>query len=169
MKTNSKSPAKNRFQRAMMLVDCMVYLALFFVVTGLAFSMFYRCFDNSRLVRRTADDIASTVSAGERWREDVRQTTSPLRVEASSAGQVVVIPRSTGDIRYRFSDDTIWRQNGDNATWTLLLSRVKSSTMAPDHRHQVVAWRWELELKPRQKYPHMLPLFTFEAAPGPNQ
>ncbi|HXC98779.1 MAG TPA: hypothetical protein VN048_05515 [Verrucomicrobiae bacterium] len=148
-----------------MLIDCMVYLAVFFVITGLALSIFYRCSDGSRLVGRTADDISSTVSAGERWRDDVRQATVPLRVEDFATGQLVTISTTNGAIRYRFSDGAVWRQNGDNAAWTSVLSRVKSSSVTPDNRHRVTAWRWEVELKPRQKFPRTLPLFTFEAVP----
>ena len=148
-----------------MLIDCMVYLALFFVITGLALSIFYRGWDGSRLVGRTADDISSAASAGERWREDVRQATTPLRVEDSATGQLVTIPGATGVIRYRFSDGAVWRQNSNNAAWTSVLPRVKSSSMTPDNRRRVAAWRWEVELQPRQKYPRMLPLFTFEAVP----
>jgi len=158
-------PRTQHCRRAIMLIDCMVYVALFFVITGLAFSIFYRCSDGSRLVRRTADDISSAVSAGERWREDVRQATTLLRLEDSAAGQLVTVSGANGLVRYRFSDGAVWRQNGNNAAWTSVLPRVKSSSMTPDNHHRVAAWRWELELQPRQKYPRMLPLFTFEAVP----
>jgi hypothetical protein len=154
-----------RCRGAIMLIDCLVYLAVFFLVTGLALSVFYRCWDGSRLVGRTAGDISSAANAGERWREDVRQATTPLRVEDSTTGQLVTISTATGAIRYRFSDGTVWRQSGDNATWTSALPRVKSSRMTPDNRRRVIAWRWEVELQPRQKYPRTLPLFTFEAVP----
>ncbi len=158
-------PPGHRSCRAIMLIDCMVYLALFFVITGLALSICYRCWDGSRLVGRIADDISSAANAGERWREDVRQATTPLHMESSTAGQLVTISTTNGPIRYRFSDGAVWRQNGDNAAWLSVLPRVKSSRVTPDNRRRVVAWRWEVELQPRQKYPRMLPLFTFEAVP----
>ncbi len=166
---NTRFPGKlagtNRSQRGLMLVDCLVYISMFFVVTGLALSIFYRCWDDSKRVRHTADDITAAIGAGERWRADVRQAAGPLRVKDSAGGQFVLVPRAAGAIRYRFSGGEIWRQNGDAAPWTLILARVKSSRVLPDNRRQVAAWRWELELNPRQKNPHMLPLFTFEAVP----
>lgn len=149
-----------------MLMDCLVYVALFFVVTGLALSIFYRCWGNSRLIGRTADDIGAAVSAGELWRDDVRHAAAPVHAEASAAGQLVLIPVTGGSIRYRFAEGIVSRQNGDDAPWTQVLARVQSSRMAPDNRPRVAAWRWELELKPRQKFPRMLPLFTFEAVPA---
>jgi hypothetical protein len=161
-----------RSLRGFMLIDCIVYIFMFSLVTGLALTTFYRCFDQSRLVKRTADDITEAVTAGERWRDDLRQATAPVHFEDSTAGPVLVIPHAVGDtlgnVRYRFSDGAVWRQGADNSNWTRTMTRVKSSNMSPDNRHRVSAWRWELELQPRQKYPRTLPLFTFEAVPGPN-
>ncbi len=157
-----------RSLRGFMLIDCIVYIFMFSLVTGLALTTFYRCFDQSRLVKRTADDITEAVTAGERWRDDLRQATAPVHFEDSTAGPVLVIPRGAGSVRYRFADAAVWRQTGNSANWTAAMTRVKSSSMSPDNRHRISAWRWELELQPRQKYPRTLPLFTFEAVPGPN-
>ena len=41
-------------RRGIMLIDCLVYVAVFFVVTGSAYSVFYRTFESSRLITRAA-------------------------------------------------------------------------------------------------------------------
>ena len=64
-----------------MLVDCLVYLAIWVVVVGLAFSAFYRCMSYSKNLARNADDIARALKAGERWREDVRAAAGPFKPE----------------------------------------------------------------------------------------
>jgi hypothetical protein len=38
--------------------------------------------------------------------------------------------------------------------------------MQPDPRQRVIAWTWELELKPTRKDAKVRPLFTFETAFG---
>lgn len=164
---SSSSIRGERNQRGMFLIDCLIYMGMFFTITGVAFTVFYRCWDDSKIVQRTADDISTTLDAGERWRNDVRQTAAPLRIEDSADGQVIVISRASGPVRYRFAHGEIQRQNGDAAPWTPILSRVKSSRMLSDQRQHVAAWRWEVELQPRRKSPRVLPLFTFEAVPGP--
>lgn len=158
-------PRRHR-ERAIVLIDCLIYIAMFFVITGVAFEVFYRTFENSRLVTRSAQDIAGAIQAGERWRDDVRQASAPLRLEDTITGGTVLIPLKSGSIRYRFSENALWRQVDGGANWTRVLEGVKSSRMAPDNRPQAAAWRWELELKPRAKSPRVLPLFTFEAVPA---
>jgi len=50
------------------------------------------------------------------------------------------------------------------------LGNVRASTMAADPRHDLVAWRWELELMPQSKASvkasRIRPLFTFLAVPA---
>jgi hypothetical protein len=38
--------------------------------------------------------------------------------------------------------------------------------MAEETRSNVVAWRWEVELRTSQKKPSLKPLFTFMAVPA---
>jgi len=148
-----------------MLVDCLVYLAIWVVVVGLAFSAFYRCLSYSKNLARTADDIARALKAGERWREDVRAASGPLeRVSGeASVEQALHIPQKTGEVIYRFIDGAVLRQSGTNASWIPALTGVKSSRMEKDERQRVVSWRWEVELKNKQKVARVRPLFTFQA------
>jgi len=149
----------------MLLVDCLVYLALFFVVMGLAFRVFYTCWDNSRDFRRMTDQIAGTLKTGERWREDIRNATAALRTEDSDTGQILRIPQKSGEVDYRFFDGAVWRRTGAGGEWAEALPRIKSSRMGADQRHEVMAWKWEVELATHRKGTHTIPLFTFEAVP----
>jgi len=148
-----------------MLVDCLVYLAIWAVVVGLAFSAFYRSMSYSANLARNADDIARALKAGERWREDVRAATGPFKLVAveASVEQALHIPQKTGEVIYLFIDGAVLRQTGTNAPWIPALSGVKSSRMERDERQRVVSWRWDVELKNKQKVARVRPLFTFQA------
>ena len=74
-----------QWQQGIMLVDCLVYLAIWVVVVGLAFSAFYRCLSYSKNLARNGDDIARALKAGERWREDVRAATGPFKLVTGQA------------------------------------------------------------------------------------
>jgi hypothetical protein len=150
-----------------LLVDCLVYIVLFFVVTGVSFSFFYTAWDGSFALRRNADDIASVLKAGELWRADVRNATGALQVEPSTNNEVLRIPQKTGEIVYKFSDGSLSR-SADGRDWKQVLSQIKTSRMESERRQQVTAWRWEIELAPIKKRTSQLhPLFMFEAVPHP--
>ncbi|HWF19222.1 MAG TPA: hypothetical protein VG754_08140 [Verrucomicrobiae bacterium] len=163
MKTNSLY--SSRRECGIMLVDCLVYIAVFFMILGVAFKMFYSCWDSAKTFRRNSDQIAATLKTGERWREDVRRATATPRAEESSEGTVLRIPQKTSEVDYRFFDGELWRRDGNAGEWTPLLLKVKSSRMEQDKREHVAAWRWEVELATRRKGAKVVPLFTFEAVP----
>jgi hypothetical protein len=149
-----------------MLIDCLMYIVLFFVVTGAAFSFFYTCWDGSYALRKNGEDIANTLRAGEMWRADVRGATGEIRVENSAAEEVVRIPEKSGEVAYKLSGTELSR-NMDGRTWRQLLPNVKASRMEPEKRQHVTAWRWEIELAAiPKKTPQLKPVFTFEAVPG---
>jgi len=152
-------------QQGIMLVDCLVYLAIWTVVVGLAFSAFYRCMSYSKNLARNADDIARALKAGERWRQDVRAASGPFKLVAWEAvvEQALHIPQKTNEVIYLFIDGAVLRQGGTNAPWIPVLSGVKSSRMEQDERERLVSWRWEVELKSKQKVARVRPLFTFQA------
>lgn len=164
-KTGRNGIRANQSDQGIMLVECLVYLALLFVFLGLTFSLFYTCWDDSRGLRRNADDIISTLNAGELWREDIRAATSALRVESSEKEQILHIPQKAGEVVYRFTDGLVQRKANDRGDWIQLLTRVKSSRMQLDKREQVKSWSWEVELKTFKKSPQTRPLFSFHAVP----
>ncbi len=152
-------------ERGILLVDCMVYIALWSVVVGLAFASFYRCFDQTKHLSRNASDIVRALQAGERWREDVQQAMGELALIESGEAQELRIPQQAGDVVYLFKEGTVLRRAGEKSRWARLLADVKESSMQKDPRTQVTAWRWEIELKTTQKVVRLRPLFTFQAVP----
>jgi hypothetical protein len=151
-------------QRAIMLVECMVYVALFLVLTGVAVECFCVGWDHSKAIILTTDDISAALQVGERWRADVRDASGPIKIETTASGEVVRIPKDGKEILYSFDSGEMRRQVISPGPSQLLLAKVKSSEMTSDSRGGVTAWKWELELAQRPKGSHLPLLFTFEAA-----
>jgi len=147
-----------------MLIECLVYIAGFFLITGLAFAAYYRSLENTRGLRHNADDITRALKAGERWRADVRSARGPLALEQANDEQVLHIPQASGEIIYLFSQGIVWRKTPAESVPVTLLDAVKGSRILNDGRDDAAAWRWELELASRQKVVRLRPLFTFMAA-----
>jgi len=152
-------------QSGYMLIEALVYIGVSFLLLGIGFAAMYRCIDNSVGLRRSADDITSVLHAGERWRADVRATVRPIKLESLPTEQVLHLPGPQAEIDYRYAEGAVFRRIGSGA-WTQLLTNVSSSTVQPDPRQTLVAWRWELELKTRAKASRIRPLFTFMAVPA---
>jgi len=156
----------NRMRRGIMLIECLVYMAVFVVLLGIATLAFYKCFDNMRALRSNADDIARALQAGELWRDDLRSATGPIRLVRGS--QTIEIPHAHGEICYKFAGAQVLRKTGTDAAWIVLLPRVQRSQMTVDARQHVFAWHWELELQTSSRANiHVHPLFTFLAVPRP--
>jgi hypothetical protein len=152
-----------RRQSGILLLECVVYLALFAFLLGIGTAAFYFCLDHSKALIYATDDIASALLAGERWRADVRDSTGNISVETTATGEVVRIPEMEKEIVYRFESGEILREIPVLKNSQLLLPKVKASQMKADERGIVNAWRWELELTQRRKETHLPLLFTFEA------
>jgi hypothetical protein len=159
---------KTGSSRGFLLMECLVYIGVLFVILGAGYIAVDRCIDHSTVLRRNADDIANALHAGERWRVDVRAASGNIQVQNTNREQTVSMTTPQGTREYRFSGETVFRSM-DHGTWTRLLENVKSSSMAVNQRQTVKAWRWEVELKPRvkgaMKPSRVLPLFTFTAVP----
>jgi hypothetical protein len=158
------SIARARVQAGYLLVECLIYLAVFAVILGLGMAAFYTCWDNSKALLYATDDIAAALRAGERWRADVRSATGKITVETTAAGELLRIPCGTNEVLYRFNAGEVHRQLASLDFSESLLPTVKASQMVRDTRGPVSAWRWELELKSRRKETRFPLLFTFEAA-----
>ncbi len=154
----------SRPRAAFSLIECLAYLGVFFVVLGVAFGAYYRLDEQARGFSRNSADIVRAMQAGERWRADVRAATNVVQFEENQ--ELRLITRS-GEVSYFFRDRTVWRQGFDKKRSELFLSNVKTSTMKPDSRPQVKAWRWEVELPTKRTKATVRPLFTFLAVPGP--
>jgi hypothetical protein len=151
-----------------MLIECLVYIGLVFVVLGTGYAVMYRCVENSVLLRRNAQDVTAALNAGERWRADVRKSQQPIKVEATETGQTIRVAAEKGEVLYHFETNTVTRC-AQGEPWIVLLSNVKTSGMHANPRKHVMAWQWEVELLPRAKGygkpGRVRPLFTFTAVP----
>jgi hypothetical protein len=150
-----------------LLIECLVYIGVFAVLLGIGYGTFYVCWDYSKALRYTTDDIVSALHTGERWRADIRSATGKITVETTPQGERLRIPRGTDGIIYNFNAGEVSRQIVSSDFSELLLSKVKVSQMVKETRGPVTAWRWEVELTPRRKETHLPLLFTFEAAVKP--
>ena len=150
---------------AYMLMEALVYVGVSVLLLGVAFAAMYRCIDSSVALRRSADDLTSALHAGERWRADVRAAQRPIKLENLAADQILHLPGAQAEVVYRSTDGAVFRRVGAG-TWTQVLTNVSSSTMQPDPRQTLTAWRWELQLNIRAKTSRIRPLFTFIAVPA---
>jgi hypothetical protein len=132
------------------------------MVLGMLISSFgvfgYRLQRQSSTLRRCADDIRLAVTAGEKWRADVRSATVPPRLNDG----VLYVPQGRAELAYRFRDGGVERR-GRNGGWRPFLRGVKASRMVRERRRHVTVWRWELELQARADGARLRPLFSFLA------
>ena len=156
---------QHRRSRAYMLVECLVYIVVAFILSGVAYAAFYYAMDSSLALRQSADDISNALRVGERWRADVRAARGQIRLKDVGAERILVLPSARGEVTYQFTTNAVLRRVGSGPS-ICLLEKVKSSTLVLDARPAVAAWRWELELRPRyKKQGRLRPLFTFIAVP----
>jgi len=165
--SNSGSARRRKGAAGFTLIEAVVYIAMFFVVAGCAFATFYRTEEQSRLLRRSADDMAAVLTAGERWRADVRAATAAPVVLGERGRQGLRIARRDGDVSYYLWENSIWSERAGQRP-VELVSHVKACEFERVQRQVVASWRWDVELQTRQKDPHVRPLFTFAAVPPIN-
>jgi hypothetical protein len=163
MRASSAIPTARR-PAGILLIECVVYMAVFFILLGIGTTAFFFCWDHTRALIFATDDIAAALRAGERWRADVRGATGKISVETTGDGQVVRIPEAEKEITYRFESNEVRREISTLNHPHLLLPKVKASLMQAEARGSVNAWRWELELTSRRKEAQLPLRFTFEAA-----
>ena len=151
-----------------LLDEALIYIGALLVLMTVGYIALYHCLDNSVALRRSADDIARAMQAGERWRGDVRLADGSMRLEPGAESATLVLQGKRQRVAYRFAGSVLYRRVNDGP-WTKFLEGVKASEMQPETRSRAVAWRWELELQPRTtasvKPGRFRPLFTFLAVP----
>jgi uncharacterized protein YndB with AHSA1/START domain len=156
--------SKSRRVAGIMLTECIVYLAVFAILTSIGMAAFYFCWNHSRAVIYATEDIAAALRAGERWRVDVRGATGKISVETTATGEMVRLPEPEKEIIYRFAAGELRREIPALNISQVLLPKIQASQMLADARGPVQAWRWELQLTERRKENHLPLRFTFEAA-----
>lgn len=163
MKLHYKISASST-QSGIFLIECMVYIVVLAILTGIALGVFYACWKGFGALISTTDDVSAALRAGEHWRADVRDASGSITIENTSSSQVVKIPEDGKEVVYSFSAGELQRQIGPNGLSQIVFPKVISSEMKSDMRGGVKAWQWELELPERPGGPHVPMLFTFEAA-----
>lgn len=156
--------SRARGRSGILLTECLMYLAVFVILLGGATTVFYFCWDHSKALIYTTDDITAALHAGERWRADVRGATGKISFETTPGGELLRIPRGKDEVFYSFYDGAIRRKLASSDFTELLFAKVNASQMKLDARGDVTAWQWELELTERRKEMHLPLRFTFEAA-----
>jgi hypothetical protein len=154
-------------ERAFTLIECLVYMSMVFLILGMAYMAMYRSMDASAGLRRNSNDIIRAMKTGERWRDDVRNATGPIRLEKIRGDETILhLPQGQDEIDYRFATNCVTRRSG-KTDWQPVLENVKTSDFIADPRKTVTAWRWEVELQPyRKTITRTRPLFTFIAVPA---
>ena len=156
-------PSKMSAAQGIGLIECLVYMAVFFVLLGVAFAAYYRMDEQTRGFTHNSAGIVQALQAGERWRADVRIATNT--VQRGENNELQLQSKDGGTISYFFRDGTVWRQGADEKQARPVLQNVKASAMKPDERPQVQAWKWEVELQTKRTNATVRPLFTFLAVP----
>lgn len=163
MKLPKKISAARRHD-GVMLIECLVYIAVFAILLGIGTAAFFFCWDHTRATISMTDGIETALRAGENWRADVRAATGKISVETTPAGELVKIPAGENEIIYRLAAGELWRDVPAQNSSQLLFTKVKTSEMNAAAHDGVTAWCWELELIPPRHERHFPLLFTFEAA-----
>jgi hypothetical protein len=164
----TQSIPKARRCAGILLVECLVYIAVFAILVGGGTAAFYFFWDHSKALIYETNDIESALRAGEGWRADVRAATGKISAETTAAGEVVRIPETGGEIIYRFESGELRREVPAKNDSRRLLPKVKTSRIEADRieadvRGGVTGWRWELELVQHRKEMNLPLRFTFEA------
>ena len=162
-------------RRSVTLIEMLVYIVLFSAFILVVFETYFSSKTVARGIQWKASAIIQVMYAGERWRQDIRDATSPPQIIQSSLPNPddlsdiielttlkIIKPSETN--WYTFRGDHVFRMSSLLPTkWELVLDKVDSSKMVEKQRGEVTAWRWEVELKAK-KVP-IQPLFTFLSVP----
>lgn len=156
MKTGINHPRQN--ERGLLLVECMVYIALVMLITGVGVSLFTRALSFQREIERNSNDIVQTLKVGEKWREDIRKAVEQITIE----NHRLEIPQVNSTVIYEWRNRSLWRIEFHDPP-RLLLKGVTASEFIKDEREHVSAWRWEIELDRARGKMNVEPLFSFGA------
>lgn len=159
-----KLPRPSRRPAGILLIECMVYLAVFGILLGGGTTVFYFCWDHTRAIITTSHEVQDALLAGERWRADVRAATGKISVTPTATGETMTIPTGRKTVIYQRTGSELRREiSGQNAP-AIVPFKIAASEMEPAARNGATAWRWELQIAPRFKAARLPLRFTFAAA-----
>ena len=197
-------------QRGFTIMEMLGYVILFAAFLSFAYRAVTASSRGIGSLQNNAYDIIRVTKAGERWRQDIRESvntpevtqTSVLDQSFSSVEQItredgveglgidgnytileelppipalkpktiqvanIKIEKASKTIWYTFRQGKVYRKDSlspDNQE--LILRDVAASNMASESRGEILAWRWELELKTTREDALTRPRFSFLSVP----
>ena len=159
---------RRRRTRGISVAEMLMYIALLAMFSTLVFKVYQQATRQTLDLNQKTRIIAQAMYAGERWREDVRQSTRPPQWIESGWRQARVMRLVTpsGNIDYFVQGSKVWRKV-NNHPKEMILFNVNASQMLGDTRGAVPVVRWELEIKIQGvRRAQARPLFTFLAVPS---
>ena len=149
------------------LVECLAYIGVLAVLMSTGSYAISKAWRASREMNHNSQDIQSALSAGERWRADIRAARGTIRLENTTGPEAtLIIPTGENVVMYQHTNGALLRRSAPRGSWVVVLRRATNSTMHSLTQSGVAAWRWELEMSPSRKHAGVRPLFTFTAVPG---
>lgn len=152
--------------RPMTLIETLVYVALFAVVSGVAVELFITGSNAAHSVSRACDRIVNVTRQGDRWRADVRNALDITVNEQHDS--VEIVTRGGNVIEYTFRDHTVWRSHNAGSE-TAFIPRVQQCRFTRYSPDQPRAWKMALELREESGNAGVEPLFDFIAVAPDNK
>lgn len=162
--TNRDIPRRRRCA-AMQLIECIVYIGVLLVIMNVSGLALFRVLDYLRSLRYQSDQVTSALTAGERWRADVRFAGAPGELIETNGTAELHLPGANGTVAYVWWQGAVLRRAHPNAAWQPVLSAVSATRFVREDRAGVPVWRWELALEPRRLDRRPPLQFTFQAVP----
>lgn len=144
----------------------MIYISLLAVIFALSYKALYRVMDNSKSLRKNAEQIIACLRAGEQWRADIRNAGNIAAPPSDPAG--LKIQQKNGEIVYRLSEASDLVRVDPEKGAQVLLTGVKTLEWIKEARKEISVWRLEIELKSARDNPKARPLFSFISVAGTN-
>ena len=178
--SESKKSIKN--QRGITYIELLAYFALFAAFLTFAYRAVTASSRGVGALQNNAYDIIRVTKAGERWRQDIRESVSLPQVTQSSLsnpqGEAIKIQitalqivKPSRTIWYAFHEGGVYRKDSRLPDhWEVVLEEnVAASAMTSELRGKTAVWRWELELKTTREAALTRPVFSFISVPGKGQ
>ncbi|MBG89741.1 MAG: hypothetical protein CMO80_22970 [Verrucomicrobiales bacterium] len=149
-----------------MLMQCLVYIPIMALIVYVAVDASVTLKDGTHSLQRGTMRLTQSMSAGERWREDIRSMTGKPTLKHEYEREVHTIPGVTNSVQWSLFEGKLWRRADESRAWAKMVDRVKSISIREDKREHVTAWVLDFELKPGHARAKLTPVYTFIAVPG---
>lgn len=142
-----------------MLMELIIYIAVFAVILTLAWTSFARVLTVTTEFRRAGDRVAALTRGGERWREDMRSAT----VLETNGTTSLRLKLAEGNVVYALADGKLVRSGPAVGRTDVLAEGLVGAAFIREPVDGVSAWRFEARIQSRQKQERVLADFRFFA------